>query len=158
MSRTLSGLFLVGALHRPRKRKGTNRENPRTIPKQIGKIPEKSGKSQKGQKRAKFRKWGWRTEGVGARRSFLCSRFRRLFCTLFPIPHYDNGDTIGGTFFGCILGPAKKTLKTLISLNKEVRPFFRSDYCIWSLPSVSFLSDYSIWRFRRLFWPCDHSI
>ena len=46
MSRTLSGLFLVGAL-RPRKRKRTNRENPRTIPEQIGKIPEKSGKSQK---------------------------------------------------------------------------------------------------------------
>ena len=53
VSRTLSGLFLVGALKRPRKRKGTNRENPRTIPEQIGKIPEKSGKSQKGQKRTK---------------------------------------------------------------------------------------------------------
>ena len=46
MSRTLSGLFLVGALNRPRKRKGTNQENSRTIPEQIGKIPEKSGKSQ----------------------------------------------------------------------------------------------------------------
>ena len=53
VSRTLSGLFLVGALNRPRKRKGTNRENPRTIPEQIGKIPEKSGKSQQGQKRTK---------------------------------------------------------------------------------------------------------
>ena len=53
MSRTLSGLFLVGALNRLRKRKRTNRENPRTIPEQIGKIPEKSGKSQKGQKRTK---------------------------------------------------------------------------------------------------------
>ena len=51
MSRTLSGLFLVGALNRPRKRKGTNRENPQTISEQIGKIPAKSGKSQKGQKR-----------------------------------------------------------------------------------------------------------
>ena len=51
VSRTLSGLFLVGALNRPRKRNRTNRENPRTIPEQIGKIPEKSGKSQKGQKR-----------------------------------------------------------------------------------------------------------
>ena len=50
MSRTLSGLFLVGALNRPRKRKRTNRENPRRVPGQIGKIPEKSGKSQKGQK------------------------------------------------------------------------------------------------------------
>ena len=53
VSRTLSGLFLVGALNRPRKRKRTNRENPRSIPEQIGKIPEKSGKSQKGQKRTK---------------------------------------------------------------------------------------------------------
>ena len=53
VSRTLSGLFLIGALNRPRKRKRTNRENPRTIPEQIGKIPEKSGKSQKGQKRTK---------------------------------------------------------------------------------------------------------
>ena len=51
VSRTLSGLFLVGALDRPRKRKRTNRENPRTIPEQIGRIPEKSGKSQKGQKK-----------------------------------------------------------------------------------------------------------
>ena len=49
VSRTLSGLFLVGALNRPRKRKRTNRENSRSIPEQIGKIPEKSGKSQKGQ-------------------------------------------------------------------------------------------------------------
>ena len=53
MWRTLSGLFLVGALNRPRKRKRTNRENPRTIPEQIGKIPKKSGKSQKGQKKTK---------------------------------------------------------------------------------------------------------
>ena len=47
VSRTLSGLFLVGALNRPRKRKRTSRENPRTIPEQIGKIPRKSGKSPK---------------------------------------------------------------------------------------------------------------
>ena len=47
MSRTLSGLFLVGALNRPRKRKGTNRENPWTIPEQIGKIP-KDEKDKKG--------------------------------------------------------------------------------------------------------------
>ena len=53
VSRTLSGLFLVGALNRPRKKKRTNRENPRTIPEQMRKIPEKSGKSQKGQKRTK---------------------------------------------------------------------------------------------------------
>ena len=53
VSWTLSGLFLVGSLNRPRKRKMTNRENPRTIPEQFGKIPEKSGKSQKGQKMTK---------------------------------------------------------------------------------------------------------
>ena len=50
VSRTLSGLFLVGALNRPRKRKRTNQENPRTIPEQIRKIP---GKVPKGQKKDK---------------------------------------------------------------------------------------------------------
>ena len=55
VSRTLSGLFLVGAVHRPRKRKRTYRKNPRRVPRQIGKIPEKSGKSQKGQKGQKGR-------------------------------------------------------------------------------------------------------
>ena len=49
VSRTLPAL--VGAFDRPRKGTRTNRENPRTIPGQIGKIPKKSGKSQKGQKR-----------------------------------------------------------------------------------------------------------
>ena len=43
VSRTLSGLFLVGALDRPKKRKITNRESPRT--EQIGKIPEQIGKN-----------------------------------------------------------------------------------------------------------------
>ena len=38
------------------------------------------------------------------------------------------------------------TLKTVTSLNKEVRPFFLSDNGIWSSPSVSSLSDYSIWK------------
>ena len=56
--RTLSGLFLVGALNRPRKRKRTNRENSRTIPEQIWKIPETSGKDKKGQKRTKKDKKG----------------------------------------------------------------------------------------------------
>ena len=57
VSQTLSGLFLVGAVDRPRKRKRTNRESPQTIPRQIGKIPEKSGKSQKEQKLGEG-KWG----------------------------------------------------------------------------------------------------
>ena len=51
VSRTLSGLFLVGALKRPRfrKRKGTNRENPPDHPRanrenarKIGKVPKRT--------------------------------------------------------------------------------------------------------------------
>ena len=54
VSRTLSGLFLVGALNRPRKRKkGRIGKIPGPSPEQLGKIPEKSGNSQKGQKRTK---------------------------------------------------------------------------------------------------------
>ena len=52
---------------------------------------------------------GWRTEGVGVRRSFLCHRFRPLFCTSFPIPHYEKGDTLpvtSGGLFGCSSGLA----------------------------------------------------
>ena len=47
-----------------------------------------------------------------------------------------------GTGKNCAL----PTLKTLTSLNKEVRPFFLGDSSIWSFPSLSSLSDYSIWR------------
>ena len=39
-----------------------------------------------------------------------------------------------------------QTLKTLTSLNKEVRPFFLGDNSIWSYPFLSSLSDCSIWR------------
>ena len=45
----------------------------------------------------------------------------------------------------------RRTLKTLTSLNKEVRPFLLGDNSIWSFPSFSSLSDYSIWRSGRLF-------
>ena len=38
------------------------------------------------------------------------------------------------------------SLKTLTSLNKEVRVFILGDNSIWSFPSVSSLSDHSIWR------------
>ena len=31
-------------------------------------------------------KRGWRTEGVGARKTFKGRKFRPLFCTLFPMP------------------------------------------------------------------------
>ena len=53
-----------------------------------------------------------------------------------------KGHRVISPILGLILPP----LKTLTSLNKEVRPFFLSDDSIWGLPSVSSLSDYSIWR------------
>ena len=65
-----------------------------------------------------------------------------------------GGQTEGGGFHTPAKGTiAAKitTLKTLTSLNKEVRPFFLSDDSIWGLPSVSSLSDYSIWRSWGLF-------
>ena len=42
--------------------------------------------------------------------------------------------------------PPGHPLKTLTSLNKEVRRFFLGDNSIWSYPSVSSLSDYSTSR------------
>ena len=51
VSRTLSGLFLVGALNRPRKRERTNRKIP-------GPSPSKSGKSQKNRESPKKDKKG----------------------------------------------------------------------------------------------------
>ena len=53
VSRTLSGLFLVGALKRPRKRKKTNRENFRDHPRANRENPEKIGKVPKRKKRTK---------------------------------------------------------------------------------------------------------
>ena len=53
VSRTLSGLFLVGAVDRPKKEEKDKSGNPQTIPGQFGKISEKSGKSQKGDKKNK---------------------------------------------------------------------------------------------------------
>ena len=47
VSRTFSGLFLVGALNRPRKRKRTNRENPRKNPRANRENPRKAGKGQR---------------------------------------------------------------------------------------------------------------
>ena len=44
VSQTLSGLFLVGAVNRPRKRKMTNRENPRRVPREIGKVSKTTKK------------------------------------------------------------------------------------------------------------------
>ena len=38
------------------------------------------------------------------------------------------------------------SLKTLTSLDKEVRPFLLSDNSIWTIPFVSSRGDYSIWR------------
>ena len=53
-------------------------------------------------------KRGWRTEGVGATRSFLSQRFRPLFCILFPIPPYEKGNTILGTFLALFWFPASR--------------------------------------------------
>ena len=68
----------------------------------------------------------------------------------FPFPFRAGGPkwiyTRSTGFQGLRLTP--HPLKTLASLNKEVRPFFLflSDNSIWSFSSVSSLSDYSIWR------------
>ena len=55
VSRTFSGLFLVGALNRPRKRKRTHRENTpdhpranRESPRKTGKVPKRTKKDKKG--------------------------------------------------------------------------------------------------------------
>ena len=55
VSPTLSGLFLVGALNRPRERKRTNRakspDHPRANrenPRKIGKVPKRTKKDKKG--------------------------------------------------------------------------------------------------------------
>ena len=44
-------------------------------------------------------KRGWRTEGVGARKSFKNQRFRPLFCTIFPNAPLGEGGHISGEFF-----------------------------------------------------------
>ena len=51
VSQTLSGLFLIGAVNRPRERKRTNRENPHTIPNKSEKSWKNRESPQKGQKR-----------------------------------------------------------------------------------------------------------
>ena len=43
------------------------------------------------EKTSEVSKRGWRTEGVGARKSFICQRFRPLSCTLFPMPPEEKG-------------------------------------------------------------------
>ena len=51
VSRTLSGLFLVGALNRPRKRKRTNPRANQENPGKIGKGQKRTKKDKKGQKK-----------------------------------------------------------------------------------------------------------
>ena len=54
VSRTLSGLFLVAAVNRPRKRKGTNRQDTKTMdPRGNREDPRRSGKSRKELRRTK---------------------------------------------------------------------------------------------------------
>ena len=49
-------------------------------------------------------KRGWRTEGVGARKSVICQKFRPLFCTLFPTPPYKKGEEFLENFLGSFWG------------------------------------------------------
>ena len=54
-------------------------------------------------------KRGWRTEGVGAMRSFLCQRLRPLFCALFSRPPpQEKGTTILGISSCCAWAPASR--------------------------------------------------
>ena len=55
---------------------------------------------------------------------------------------FQKKNSVFGLFWGY---EEALTLKTLTSLNKEVRPSFLVDNSIWSFPSVYSLSDYSIW-------------
>ena len=110
VSWTLSGLFLAGAVNRPRKRKRANRENPRRVPGQIGKIPEKSGKSQQGKKRDKKdrRIFGRLCGGFCAWLADFGGFVRRwIFC--FRLADFP-ADFFGGFFF-CVLRPKKSTAK-----------------------------------------------
>ena len=70
-------------------------------------------------------------------------KLRWVFQHFCPEPYIFMCFTMGSLQGHC-------SLKTLTSLNKEVRPLFLSDNSIWSFPSFSSLSDYSIWRSWRL--------
>ena len=54
---------------------------------------------------------GWRTEGFGTRRSFLCQRCRPLFCTLFLCSTQEKADTILGELFGALYHPGRNYYK-----------------------------------------------
>ena len=49
-------------------------------------------------------KRGWRTEGVGARKSLPHHKFRPFFCPLFPMPPYEKENRIVGGIFCCTFG------------------------------------------------------
>ena len=57
---------------------------------------------------SEFSKRGWRTEGVGAKKSFLCQRLRPLFCTLFPMPPLGEEESISGGSFWLFWGPVSR--------------------------------------------------
>ena len=117
---------------------------------------------------------GWGEEGRGTWGGKGCGQGRVLQFQwggwrgpskqqLGPDPHLGALDYSGGTYLGTSARGSRKilksllksplkafsdSLKTLISLNKEVRPFFfpkRQEHLELSL-SVSSLSDYRIWR------------
>ena len=49
-------------------------------------------------------KRGWRTEGVGARKSFICQRFKPFFLYPFSYAPLGEGAHISGELFGLFLG------------------------------------------------------
>ena len=78
--------------------------HPRSEQKKIKKDPKHPQSCLWGPKtESEVSKRGWRTEGVGARKSFMCQRFRPLFCTLFLCPLGEGGH-ISGELFGLFLG------------------------------------------------------
>ena len=79
-------------------------------------------------------KRGWRTEGVGARKSFLSQRFRPLFCALSYAPLREGGENLENNFGGG-LGrvsrqppPANPFCKPLIHVGAHQFPQWLRDF------------------------------
>ena len=78
---TLLGLLLIGAASRPRKRKRTNRGNPRAIPRQIGKIPERTKKDKERSRSGSPRVWN-----PPVYRPLTFGSYSDIFLTFLMIP------------------------------------------------------------------------
>ena len=65
---------------------------------------------------------GWRAEGVGAMKSFLCLRFRPLFCTLCAyLLLRRRGHNSGETSLAFILNPVGRQLPPANSISEPLR-------------------------------------